>query len=561
MTPIVSRAFFSCLSLWKKPLVLIMTSLLLTSLLLGASSDSVKVLTLEQFGGSPQSVDNTAAFEAAIAAAKATDGPVVIQLQPSASYRVQGSGRQACAIMIKDVDDLTFDGQGATLIITDPTRGGLRTEDCESIVLKNFAIDYDPLPYTVSTVTDINVSDNWFEIAIEEGYPSPGLPFFEEAKSQSGLMIVPLPDGGTRFGPDVISPERKEDMGNGIWRIYPKMQFGGYSDPLGSNRVTVGERFVLCARTYEQALSSIDCTDLLWENITVYASPGLASYPRGNEQHTIRGFHVAIREGRIFSSNADGIHMRGSRGDVLIEGCTFEGMGDDGINVHSSAMAVTDQPAANQAEVRKHTYSVRVGDRVVAVNSSTAQIIGEAEIVAIEDCQRTWLLTFDRDLVLPTTDAEGEETNAHGAPIATANLYNLDESASPFVVRDCVFNDFRGRGLLISARDGVVEDNVFRDREGWGIVMHYESSRWAEGPISSDILIRNNTFIKPYGAIQPAIVTGIPARSGDAKVPAFFEDIRIENNTFYGWEEPLRLKNMDGLVLVGNEIFPDSVPE
>lgn len=528
---------------------------------IGAPNGGMHIMTPEQYGGSPDANDNTAAFEAMISAAKSLGEPVEIRLEAGAFYRVKGKEGRECAVMISGARDLTLNGEGATLVITDPSRGGLRTINCERIWIKNLAIDYDPLPYTASTVTAVNVEENWFEIKIEDSYPSPGLPYFSAARSQSGMMVVPQPDGGTRFGPDVISPESIIETGDGVWRIYPQKHHGGYSDPIGRKRVDVGEQFVYCARTYEQALSSIECVDLLWENITIYSSPGVSSYPRGNERHTIRGYHVAIKEGRIFSTNADGIHMRGSRGDVLIEGCSFEGMGDDAINVHSSAMAISAQPANNQAEVRKHTYGVRIGDRVVAVNSSTAASIGEAEIVNIEDKKDCWILTFDRELILPEGNAGNRTKNEHGELVASVNLYNLDECASPFIIRDCVFNAFRGRGILVSAREGVIEDNIFRDQEGWGVVMNYESSRWAEGPIASNITIRNNTFIKPYGAHQPAIISDITARSNGAPIMGFFENISIENNVFYGWEEPIRMRFVNGMMMENNEIRPGVMTE
>lgn len=532
--------------------ITVLTASLATALLAGATSPIV--LTPEQFGASAQAEDNARAFHQMIAAAVAIDGPVEISLTPNALYRIGASKGKEYALEISNAQELVFNGQGATLVFTNPLLGGICVQNSRAVILKNFFVDYDPLPYTQGVITAIDLDEYWFEYKIDEGHTEPDSPLFEGAQNQSLLTIQERSDGGKQYGPTVMTPEKSVSLGDRKWRIYPKRADRGYTDPLKTSGMTTGDIVIHSSRNYAQAISTQYCDTIILENITIYASPSLGFYPRGNKNEIIRDCHIAVKDGRLFSINADGIHMRGSRGNVLIENCTFEGGGDDAINVHSSAIPVIAHPKPNQVLTQKHTYSVRPGDRLEGILSKDVTSLGIATILAVEDKREAWLITLDRDLQLPDlADANNQQLNVHGLPKTLVNLYNLDESAAPFIIRNCTFNDFRGRGILISALDGTIENNLFRVREGWGIVMHYESTRWAEGPITRNLVIRNNEFQWRDNARHAAIRSNITAGDRISPPQSAFSQITIENNTFGGWSDPLYLHFMDNPQLKDNK--------
>jgi hypothetical protein len=511
-------------------------------------------LDVSAFGASPAVPNNHEALKAAIAAARACEGGGELRFEPGAVYRIglpDGSGLQGKhALHIKAATNLVLNGQGATLVITNPEIGAICTEDCQSVEVKNFKIDYDPLPYAPGVISEVNLSEGWFELDVSDGFLEPDQPCFERAMAKWGLTVREPDDGGRRYGPAALFSKHWKKTGDRVWRFYTTEN--GYDPALQQAGLNVGARFIHMARNYAQAVAAKNCDQILWENITVYASPGLAFYPHITSHHTIRDCHVRMKEGRIFSTNADGIHMRGSRGHVLIDGCSFEGMADDAINVHSSAMSVQEQPAPNQVLVKKHTYSVRPGDELVIVRSAVAEILGTAVVQSVADRGGSWLLTLDRELpALPA--GAGAEKNEHGDPIASINLYNLSESAAPFTIRNCRFNDYRGRGILVSAHNGLIENNVFNVREGWGVVMNYESSRWAEGPIAHDVVIKNNAFYAKPESRQPAILSAVHTRGGAEVQGAPFKNIRIEGNRFHGYETAVRMRHAENVQILENE--------
>lgn len=86
-----------------------------------------------------------------------------------------------------------------------------------------------------------------------------------------------------------------------------------------------------------------ECSGMELNDITVESSPGVTCgiYPR-SENFTFRRFQIRLPYGskRIYASNADGIHVTGLAGKLVIEDCLFEHLGDDAINIHNEGATV-----------------------------------------------------------------------------------------------------------------------------------------------------------------------------------------------------------------------------
>jgi hypothetical protein len=511
---------------------------------------------ISDFGAKPSSANVYSALKAAVAAAQTAGGPAEILFEPGAVYRISlpdGPDMQSkYALHIRNATNLVLNGQGATLLITHPEIGAVCTENSTGVEVKNFNIDYDPLPYAQGTIAAVNLSENWFELKVDEGFMKPDRPCFERAMSKWGLIVGDQPGGGRRYGPAAVFADCREKTGERIWRFHTPRNGTEYDSALSRAGLKPGDRYIHMARNYAQAVAAKNCDGLLWDNITVYASPGLAFFPHITSHHMIRNCHVKVKDGRIFSTNADGIHMRGSRGYVLIENCSFEGMADDAINVHSSAMSVQGIPARDRVLVKKHTYSVRPGDVLELVHSASATVDGRYAVKAVQDAGANWLVALDRDLP-PLVSGDGFDTSD--------NFYNISESADPFIIRNCRFGAYRGRGILVSAHGGLLENNVLDLNEGWGVVMHYESTRWAEGPIAYDVIVRNNEF-HGHGGSAAAILAQANTGAGGASNSRSFHDVRIEGNRFsdYGTPAVELHSSRDVLVLSNQVVCSDEAP-
>lgn len=531
-------------------------ALLFLLLLVGVTGSfaGITVYNIRDWRAYPSSTNNYAAVKSAVDAAMASGQPAEIRFEAGAIYRIglpDGPNMQSqYALYIKNASHLVINGQGATLLITHPEIGGICSENSNNVKIKNIKIDYDPLPFAQGTVTAVNHAQYWFDLQVTNGFLEPDQPCFARSMSKWGLTVRDEADGGRRYGPTAVFAERWQKTGERLWRFYPVREGGGYKDPLIQSGLKPGDTFIHKAGNYAQAVAAIKCDSLLWENITVFASPGLAFFPHITSHHTIHNCHVKVKEGRIFSTNADGIHMRGSRGHVVIDSCSFEGMADDAINVHSSALSVQDQPSPDQVLVKKSSYSLHPGDELVLVRSATATVGQTVTVKTVKDAGRNWLVTL-AGAIPPLTVGKGFASSD--------NFYNLSEAADPFVIRRCTFKDYRGRGILVSAHGGLIENNIFDLREGWGVILTYESTRWAEGPMAYDVTVRNNEF-HGHGAPPPAILSMLYARQDNTDqvtttVERPFHDLRIEGNRFYEYGAPvMELSNARNLHIRGNEV-------
>jgi len=528
-------------------------------------SSSIIKLHLRDFGATPESTDVEVwqALEDAVAVAAITNAPVELLFEPNATYRITlpnaeelrvSAPGDTYAFHVENATNLTINGQGAMLVVTDPNIGAICLENSSQVELKNFRIDYDPLPFTQGTITQVNHGEYWFEMKLDDGYPEPDTINFKRAKESYfgnwGLTIRDEGNGRVRYGPAAIFTDRWEKTGDRLWRFFPSRDasnFSALNNPLKTSGLKTGDTFVYMARNWSQAVAAKYCDHILWEGITIHTSPGLDFYPRGTSHHTIRDCHVKPREGRIFSATSDGIHARGIRGPLLIENCSFDGMADDGINVHSSALSVKEQPATNQFIAPKHTYSVRPGDRLRLVRSETAAILMDTTVTAVEDLGAGWKVTVQDELPeLATGKGFG----------ASDNFYNLSESASPFIIRNCHFKNFRGRGVLVSAHNGIIENCTFEQPEGWSVVLHYESTRWAEGPLAYDLTIRNNTFRGKGSAAHAAIQSEITARVESGPEGRPFHNILIEGNRFLDYAQPvMNIHHVRNVTIRDNRVF------
>ncbi|MGN1249096.1 MAG: hypothetical protein ACI4XW_03385, partial [Candidatus Spyradocola sp.] len=91
------------------------------------------------------------------------------------------------------------------------------------------------------------------------------------------------------------------------------------------------------------ALTLHDVSGLTVRDVTIRSCPSASIYATGdNADFTFDRLTVAPRPASrsLFSSNEDCIHIQGLRGALTLTGCTFEGIGDDALNVHNLAAVI-----------------------------------------------------------------------------------------------------------------------------------------------------------------------------------------------------------------------------
>ncbi|PAW76602.1 MAG: hypothetical protein B9S32_14585 [Verrucomicrobia bacterium Tous-C9LFEB] len=525
---------------------------------------SAQVVHVGDFGAKPGTMDDSGpairqSFEAAIKM-----GPGTEIRFAEGTYRLGGVSRSGhwgprVALYIEGAAKLTIKGTPHTrLVITDPETAALVLHRCEDVSVSDLQIDYDPVPYAQGTIAAVDLDNQTFDLRLEEGgqFLDFNNPAYQRAKSVMGYTVRQNGSESAIYGPIVIGAEPVNEVTPKVWRlrINPKLPFGtfnkyaGYPEALRRSKLAVGDRYIHWARAYIAAVSLVESNQITCRNLKVYASPGLAFFPYLSSNVKLDHCAVEIlpKSSRLISTNADGVHARGMRGPLTVQNCRFEGMGDDAINIHSSAIRPLKRISSRELLCDAHTFTIRGGDMLeyldVDGKSGQSYEVQEAKITS-----EGWQVTFVEEL--PATLNVSEKRIL---------FYNLSEAGKGFLFQNNYFGPHRGRGILVSATDGEIRDNTFSNREvgsGWAIVLHHEASIWAEGPIARRIRIEENRF-EGLGGNEPAIKIYPMGskRSGD-DTSVWYADIVIQNNRFEKLTGPAAVINqVQNLSLIGNRV-------
>lgn len=521
--------------------------------------ESARVFFVRNFGAIPNDGQSDGegvrkCIQAAVACGEKTE--VVFE---AGNYRIEPApGATAMgelvSLPINRVNNLTLSGAdaGTTLTFTNPSASGIVFDGCHHVCLRNIRIDYNPLPYAFGTIRAVNLAENTFDLELDADSVDFSNPLFARAKTLWGMVIRPDPkQGTTRYGPVAVGSKVFSPVSGRTWRL-TESSLGGAGSPqaMASSGMKPGERYVHMARTYGCAVGIQSCEDVRVQNVTILSSPGLSFFPYLSRRVSLVDCHVSLGKGRLISTNADGIHARGLRGDLLVENCSFEGMGDDAINIHSNAILVRKINSPTEIIAPPHTWSIRPGDELVAYDGISLFEKGRTTVESSRQVNGGILINLTKPV---------EGLRAGQGYEDADRFYNLSEAGGPFVIRNCKFSSHRGRAILVSGANGVIEKNQFDNNEGWGVDLSFGDSIWAEGPPAHGLQIIGNVFTG-RGGPQPCIVARSTApKESRLTGRRFFKELTIKDNKFVNITAPaIRLYGVDGALIENNKVTAEN---
>ncbi len=458
----------------------------------GATKDA-RILRVTDFGARPDSEEDAVpAIRAAITSARRRKGlPVIIQFAPG-RYRCLGGTllpdgwRHRPSLDVEKLDNITIDGQGATLVGHDIARLFF-IHNSHHITLRNLTVDWDPLPHTSGRVVRLLPEEHAFEI-------EPQIPAYPLAGRivQGVLAYNPKRHRLADCGWEVYQTQGERDADptqltpDGHLRVF-QTRNGGLPE--------IGWHVVVRHQVYGYDAFVFDkCADVLLEDITVHAVPGMAVIGFGSRDMTIRRIKVVPSDGGWMSATADAMHFNGCRGTVTVEDSEFAGMGDDAINIHAMyglATARIDDHTLAVGRARMHPYYDKTrgiwdapapGD-LLEYSGGEEPLLAQGQLhvaAARQDAkQQRTIVTFTE--ALPA--GVGENTV----------LSNL--STSPVVrIHRCTVHGNRARGMLLQTRDVLVEGCVFEDISGAGLHICTDAQDWWESLGSRDVTVKDCVF-------------------------------------------------------------------
>jgi hypothetical protein len=304
-------------------------------------------------------------------------------------------------------------------------------------------------------------------------------------------------------------------------------------------------------------------SDVSLTDVVVHDAHGMALLAQISRDISWRGTGPAAerRSGvfpsrnRVSSTHADATHFSNVGGDVVVENNWFEGMMDDAINVHSTALVISSVGRDGTLLCRyAHAQAVgfdvfRPGERLRFIRRNTLENGPEAVVTRVRPRGADAVfLTLDRPLPA-----------GFGAGDAVENA-DLQPRA---VFRGNIVRRNRARAALFTTpRRVLVESNRFERVSGSAVLLAGDACRWYETDACTDVTIRGNVFSNCCASARRhgycgGVVSICPTVPDPAaqKTP-YHRGVRIENDAFYTFDVPLLFaRSVEDVVFANNAVF------
>jgi hypothetical protein len=492
-----------------------------------------------QFGATPNGDgDATAAFVAAVGEVQKSGAHQF--LIPPGRYRLSAGGNPAnphVLLAFSKLEGLEIQGAGAELLVSGVT-GLFSFDGCRDVAVRGLTVDWPRPPFSVGLVTAATARS--FDVAVEPEYPVVGGEPVGAFMDYDPATRLPQPAGLDVYN----SVLRTELLSPQLLRVHLSRDIP----------VPVGRLVVLRHQVYgSNAFVFHRCRDVQVSDTTVYSTPGMGLVAVVCENVSLRHVDVLNRPGsrRPMSATADATHFGGCKGTVLLEDCTFEGMGDDGANIKSGLYLSVRQRLDESTVLGQHNLKmVDLPDPGDALEMSHVDTLipfatGRVRTVTLEPGPEN----LQRVAFAEPLPAELREGDVLGNATRTPALR----------MRRCTVRGNRARGVLCQTRDAVIEDCTFSGCTSAGILVLTEVVHFFESIGTRNVVVRRNLFENcNYGAAAAeASLCAVAYLKNFAYPPrpGVHRDVVFEDNRILGTDESaIFAVGVDGLTIKDNLI-------
>ncbi|HEV2550716.1 MAG TPA: right-handed parallel beta-helix repeat-containing protein [Stellaceae bacterium] len=534
------------------------------------------VFEMAAFTGKTKDADTAfaealAAIENAVADAKKHGAAIhpVLNLEKNATYRIKRP------IEITRFDGLEIDGRGALIINTSTTQTTLHVHSCSHLVIRDLAIDYDPLPFTQGTIAGFDAKALNVTVKVDAGYP-------DDAKFlatiRDGFFRVmdrrtkALKPGARSF----LSPAKIDRLGPGLIRV--QLQWSANDLGPGQLPIAVGDTVAISA-SYQEAVSVEDSIATSFVGLDLRASPGMGILENGGRGGMLLE-RVNVAPGprpkgagadRLISTNADGSHFIAVERGPSFVGCSFANSSDDAVNVHGFYFFVVEKIAPKIYRVSpKWDIGLQAGDDIESCENGSFRSLGRSKVVRLAKKKMSELKgkiaqvwKGKSDTTLPDTIYEIELASELPLKVGDA-VTSLTRIGAGTTIRNSRFHAC-GR-VMVKSPDSLIENNQFSYSTGVAIHAGSDIGFWAESNFVRNMTIRNNRFTQCVTGANNlfddcdalgAIYVGMTPPLNTKGFHANFENraVVIEGNVIDdSYIYAIFVTNADGVKLIGNKI-------
>lgn len=451
------------------------------------------------------------------------------------------------AVRVEGKNCLTLCGDGATLM-THYTPTGPREEcnnlmtftHCTDLTVRDLVVTTDAPIGCAGRVVAVDLENRTYDVHIFDEFPVTGYEHLwasntcdEDGSPDYVLAAYETVKETTVQQPD--GTERKVLVGAvyevvGDHRIRVQAHPG---EPLERLRLghLINYRYTIYGNSH---FCFAYCDRVLLKNIDLYRTPSMGAVicPRCSD-FTFDHFCMQVRPGsrELYCSNADGVHIYGLTGYLRFHHCTFNGLGDDALNIHGAAGEISGRLPDGSIQCRRRYYGKE------GLFPLDGRWCAPGDVLEVYD-----RATFHHKgfLTVGSFDADGHAilTQTEGEYAVGDALANTAYFASVHLSH-CTVKNTRARGFLLQTHNILVEDCYFFGMSGAGILLSPDIKEWYEVGPSCHTVIRRNVFEKCAftfrGGMKAAIIVKSchGAAAGAEDYPAgVHNDMHIVENVF-----------------------------
>lgn len=341
---------------------------------------------------------------------------------------------------------------------------------CRNIHLEGFKIDYAKPATAEGIITKISGGKVYFELLGE---------YSEEYKTlveggEAVFSVLVANDGG--FYNEIWPQE-----GTQLSKEEGELEF---SVPASIGKV--GDRIccrISCGNVASPAIFVANTSGLELRDIGCFSCPSAFFYATvGNSNFVFSGLDIAVSDKGVsmLASNEDCIHIKQLSGKLLLEDCSFEGIGDDALNIHTKLCEV------KAIEGNKVTIgaggSTEPFPNGFFLKGETAEFFGASgKSLGIATVKNTGsgFIVLDK---LP----EG---------VKAGTLIQNVSTSPDVLVKNCTVRDGRARGVLLQAKNAVISGCTFENLRLSAILASPDFTYWYEGGFADNLLVTGNRFV------------------------------------------------------------------
>lgn len=503
------------------------------------------VLRAQQFGarGDGTTDDGRAVLRMLDAAAKIPT-PVRLQFAPGRSYFLK-SGRRRYAFLIDGAKNLTLDG-GGSLFLVDSQQRFLKLTRSRNVTVRNFKVDYVPLPFADGTVVAKDKAAGTIDVRIDDAEALPplgGATHVDGEQAYFGALWHRGPYGDQGSGGPywVRNNFDVEDVRAGtasrVVRIQSKPNDGVFDaiEP-GQWRFSVPVRGIAHRYGPGESFGLSDNRDLTLENIELWSAPWFAFGINGcRGRVVVRHVSVRPKPGTARSASAwrDGFHVKNNRAGLLFEDCTVQGNSDDAFNIAGHTSTVREIISPTRITVSQNyplgVAAMEPGDALVFYSPRRGALAGRAHIVKADPPnnaqERAPLFTLDLDAPL------------EGLEAGKTLVWNEQSSNPDTVLRRCRMD------TSCRFRSPVTIDGCQINALAWF------TGDEIEAPLPSNVTVRNSVLRLGQGNPSIVMALGGPHLDGHGPTEPVIPNVRFEHNRVWG---DFVLSDAENVVLVNN---------